>query len=573
MHPEERDERSNLRKVAVIGGGIAGLYTAWRILQDSSTPCRVAVYESLDRTGGRLLSKEIPDLPFRAELGAMRFRRNHHLLAGLIQAMELPVAEFNFPDPMYFLRGRRMSQHELIRGNCASCGGELPFRLRSNEQGRTPAALVLDVIERMVSDLNFPGLHQTRAQRLKRRLETTPLQQLPESAWMDIRNYGRIGDVPLSDLGFWNVLQHYLSNEAYSLVRDALSLESVMGNWNAAEAIPWYVADFSSDELFTIRAGFSELANVLAQRISSHPNGEVHLGAPVRRILHHNWTQSDHAWQLEFEDATDTHANAVVLAVGRSALEKMDIFLTAEGGLDHIPDRWKPRWLANVRSHRLFKIFLVYDSEWWMGDKLPGGDAGRVFTDLPLRQVFYLSPSWMKSHGVEDAGEQIKRPAMILASYSDEHFALFWEPVESSERKHFRVPSGYSNDLLSDDCLATERMVDKVHHQLCVLHGRDVPKPMFGFFADWGRMPFGGGWHTWEVSTQPWKNYRERTVISDGLYLCGEAYSREQGWIEGALKTAECVLHEFGCKQPPSWLRLPNGIDFSEYIGVAPIED
>lgn len=374
------------------------------------------------------------------------------------------------------------------------------------------------------------------------------------------------------ELGFWNVLQHYLSNEAYSLVRDALSLESVMGNWNAAEAIPWYVADFSTDELLTLRTGFSGLAEKLAGEIQSSPRGAVQKEAQIRRILHHEPGTSPRKWQLDLSNGTSVWADCVILATGRAALEKMEIFLSLKGR-DSIPDRWKPEWLQNVRAHRLLKIFLVYDSEWWMGDKLPGGDAGRVFTDLPLRQVYYLSPTWMEKHGDEDAGRESKRPAMILASYSDEHFALFWGPSETSDRKHVRVPTDYPDNLLNDQSLATERMVEKVHHQLCVLHGRDVPKPMFGFFADWGRMPFGGGWHTWEVSTQPWINARERTVIGDGLYLCGEAYSREQGWIEGALKSAECVLHELGVEQPPSWLKLPSGTKFLEYIGVSALDE
>ena len=37
------------------------------------------------------------------------------------------------------------------------------------------------------------------------------------------------------------------------------------------------------------------------------------------------------------------------------------------------------------------------------------------------------------------------------------------------------------------------------------------------------------------------------------LYVCGEAYSHDQGWVEGALDTAEQVVELLGV-QPPSRL-------------------
>ncbi len=38
-------------------------------------------------------------------------------------------------------------------------------------------------------------------------------------------------------------------------------------------------------------------------------------------------------------------------------------------------------------------------------------------------------------------------------------------------------------------------------------------------------------------------------LLSD-LFICGEAYSREQGWVEGALRSAEVVLRELDIKEP-----------------------
>ena len=72
---------------------------------------------------------------------------------------------------------------------------------------------------------------------------------------------------------------------------------------------------------------------------------------------------------------------------------------------------------------------------------------------------------------------------------------------------------------------------------------------------NWGEPPFYGGWHSWDVHTEPWKMVTELRKPFDGinLYICGEAYSMEQGWAEGALKSAEMVLRELNIS-PPDWV-------------------
>ena len=72
--------------VAVIGGGIGGIYTGWRLLtsplaqsrladwQAARGKLRVAVFEGSGRLGGRLLSARSPHMPdTTAEIGGMRY--------------------------------------------------------------------------------------------------------------------------------------------------------------------------------------------------------------------------------------------------------------------------------------------------------------------------------------------------------------------------------------------------------------------------------------------------------------------------------------------------------------------
>ena len=39
---------------------------------------------------------------------------------------------------------------------------------------------------------------------------------------------------------------------------------------------------------------------------------------------------------------------------------------------------------------------------------------------------------------------------------------------------------------------------------------------------------------------------------SNRFFICGEAYSDAQGWVEGALQTADLMLAKFGLSPLPS---------------------
>ena len=62
-------------EIAVVGGGVAGVYSAWR-LQQVKTEARMGLFEYSDRIGGRLYTVTLPGLPHvKAELaGCGTFR-------------------------------------------------------------------------------------------------------------------------------------------------------------------------------------------------------------------------------------------------------------------------------------------------------------------------------------------------------------------------------------------------------------------------------------------------------------------------------------------------------------------
>jgi monoamine oxidase len=49
-----------------------------------------------------------------------------------------------------------------------------------------------------------------------------------------------------------------------------------------------------------------------------------------------------------------------------------------------------------------------------------------------------------------------------------------------------------------------------------------------------------------------------KPVPEHNIFIVGEAYSFGQGWVEGALDTAESTLEEFFGLAQPEWLKLGN---------------
>src|SRR5262249_35543442 len=138
--------------VVVVGGGVSGVYVAWR-LQTADPGRKIAVCEMSERIGGRLYSVTPPGMPpGRAEGGAMRFHSRHVLVSRLIAHLSLIVDRFLTGDTrnLLFLRGRQFTQadwHDPDR---------VPYLLRDDgpikETGKSPLALQRAVIERVAPD-------------------------------------------------------------------------------------------------------------------------------------------------------------------------------------------------------------------------------------------------------------------------------------------------------------------------------------------------------------------------------------------------------------------------------------
>lgn len=100
-------------------------------------------------------------------------------------------------------------------------------------------------------------------------------------------------------------------------------------------------------------------------------------------------------------------------------------------------------------------------------------------------------------------------------------------------------------------------MVKELRNQLQELHKeQEVIPPYVAMFKDWSADPYGGGYHAWESSYPVHQvvPYMRKPSSTEDVFICGEAYSNQQGWVEGAFCVAEKMLQDHLGLGWPNWL-------------------
>lgn len=147
---------------------------------------------------------------------------------------------------------------------------------------------------------------------------------IPASAWHEVKQTACFDGVKLYQQGFSNVLNRVMSNEAYEFIRYAGGFDTILSNWNAADAIPWYLAYFGPDAQYMGSVdGFESVALKLKDEFVK-AGGEVHLNCELRSF--NTCTLADHTTgiELRFFNGSIVRCRRLILAMSRRSLELLD---------------------------------------------------------------------------------------------------------------------------------------------------------------------------------------------------------------------------------------------------------
>ena len=543
--------------VAIIGAGISGVYCGWRLLTGASdgppaapdargrgtraarsrtagqagTP-RVAIFEASPRIGGRLLSVTPPGMPHvPCELGGMRFESIHTLVRSLVEnVFKLPVTQLDVTEQgnIAYLRGRHLRQSQLNDPTA------LPYHLKWGEQGRTPGQLLTEYALNQI----IPGATT---------MTPAKLAEAARTAHFDGR--------PLWQQGLWNVMARVLSAEAYEFGINGMGYDSLVSNWNAADGVPFMLADFASTVTYwKLKDGYEQLPLQLARQFTQR-GGALHLSTPLRAFDSARLSDGTRGVILHFDGVRKpVYARKLVLAIPPRSFE----LLEPVGPLLDPSNSTFPVLLDAVNRIPLFKLFLCYHTPWW---EISGVTTGRSVTDLPIRQTYYWGVE-----GRQPGADPTNTNSVLLASYNDNRWVDFWaglrhsnEPVYEGRPNPHAPASKGSADWRH--YRAPRALVLEAHRQLMELHGvTDAPLPYEAVYRDWMEDPYGAGVHFWSVHQRSAEVIPKvlHPVEGQPIYVTNEAWSHQQGWAEGSLQTTEQLLQKHFQLAAPGWITTPS---------------
>jgi lysine 2-monooxygenase len=506
--------------VAVIGGGIGGLYAAWRLLEHvapNSRPPRVALFEAGERLGGRLYSVTPSVTPhLHAEMGGMRYGSDHPLVTALVERFALPSAPFGGGDEhnLLYLRGVRLTRAEV-----EARSPRLPYELPPAYQGLLPSESLGPLIQTLLGDTT--GL--TAAQVLDRVRDAT------------------VFGSPLVDWDLVTLMDRMLPRSVVEYMEEGRGY-AVRGNLDHSAGM---ITDLlGTPPVPTYRHlvdGYQALPLALADAFTT-AGGRIEMGARLQR-LDRIAGSSALGLVIERGDSLRTvRAGRVILALPRRALELLDqqTFLFDRAAFRSA--------LRTVDGISISRMFLTFDRTWW---EPLGVSSGFSVTDLPIRQCMYFG-----TEGDQPGADPSNRSAMMLATYTHGLTAAYWQLLMDNPPLPGTGDPYPSQGDVPADIVASRTMVEAARQQIADVHGIDVPAPTWAAYIDWARDPFGGGVHSWNVGARMWDvaPFMRRPVPDAEVFICGEAWSVAQGWVEGALQTTEHVLQDHLGLRRPAWL-------------------
>jgi monoamine oxidase len=530
--------------IVIVGAGVAGLYCAYRLLKDKPEQ-NVVVFDLLNRVGGRLDTDLVrikgPDdkiVEVKEEEGGMRFNQSMGELLALIHdlGMDDQIVPFGMGDDnnYFHIRGRSFSVAESKQNNNA-IWKEL-YNLQPNEQNKSPVDIITEIYHYLV-DCNG---------------EKAP-DNPTEEFWQRFRLDFKFQDIPLNEWGLWALYRAYgLSEECIAMCADTVGFSGPFYSLVSAGEAFQILEDFPANPIFsTLKFGFGSLTKMLKKKIEAL-GGSIFLSTPVTSL-----DRNRKGFSIEVKHGKGQariSSPRVILAIPATALQKLQ---AASPALNEEKNPQAARLAASLKSvvpMRLCKVNLYYEQAWWRdgSGKPPQVKDGGSFTNLPLGSVYAFDPL--------ESGEATGPAALTI--YCDYTKTDFWETLQAIGPK-FTSPLQKEHDRARPQVMfpASQALVAEATRQIAELFQvSSVPAPVLTSFRLWsGEHQFGYAYHQWARFANDRKVIKTIASPVENLYICNEAFSDDQGWANGSLRSANRVLKVY-FKIPPL-PPAPNGND------------
>jgi monoamine oxidase len=519
-------------EVAVIGGGLSGLVTAYELMRMGLRP---VVYEA-DRIGGRLRTERLPGAPADvvAEMGAMRFPPTSTSFWHYADGMGLRTNAF--PNPL----------SAATPSTVVDLKGESHYATHLDD---------LPEVYRDVArawDQTLESVEHTRMQKAIRERDTATQKEIWNRLVEKLDDqtfYGFLCESPgfssfrkrevFGQVGFgtggWDT---DFPNSILEILRVTYTGadDDHMGIVGGVDQLPKRLWEDAPDKLVHWTQGTS---------LASLHGGEPR---PAVTALRRTAAKGDPAGNITVTDSsgsTRTYPTAVFTAQSWMMLSKIDC------DDDLLPI---DHWTAIERTHYMesSKLFVPVDRAFWRDrDPETGRDVmSMTLTDRMTRGTYLLE------------GEDPDGPAAICMSYTWCDDSLKWLPLSANERLEVMLAS--LGKIYPDLDVRSHITGDPI-----TVSWEDEPYFMGAFKAN---LP---GHYRYQRRLFTHFHQEDLAERHRGLFLAGDDVSWTAGWAEGAVQTALNavwgVMHHFGGRTDPT--NPGPGDVFDELAPVALPED
>lgn len=527
--------KNTSREIVVVGGGIAGLYCSYHLARNG---WRVKLYEATDRFGGRIYTWPIDkERELWADLGAMRIEpdlqvrlgRLLHELGSRDMADDKDNARegdlIGFPEytsqgkraPKFKFKNSEEKQQETILGHFKLAMQRICPRLESVPWSPR-AKKQFDALRKSAKGNSFGTCSETALQEWAASLSDADYDQLRQVATYE--------GTPLWKIGLWNLLSDVLEHMAVIRIRDwGTFFHIIPENPNSVEwLIVWLKGLVLGEKLRTVKGGMERIIDKLLRELQS-PSRQGQVSLERGKKLTGMTALKNGGVRLVFEDVASgrqsrVESGEVILALPKRPLEHLRGDLPPQIG----------EKLDAVIGFPLVKCFFLCDYKWWGGPRRPNDYAEVV----PTRELWY----WPN-----DAESKVL--VMVYADRPAVNFWLNYLPVDGAGCKlESWGRRGETNDRLERKFVKylQDNGATKFSHHNLIDYG----------MIDWSQEPYGAGCHVWRPGAQSWQvkqAFKAFSLTGTGrknIHICGEAFSDYQGFIEGALSSADDVLASLG---------------------------
>ncbi|XP_048242866.1 aplysianin-A-like [Haliotis rufescens] len=505
--------------IAVIGGGIGGAYTGWR-LRDRGLS--ISVFEYSDRVGGRLFTAELPVAPGTyLDLGGMRFRG---------------------------------SAHTILTRTATELGLKIiPFPLRYGNADET----IWNIFNKNLIFFNNSTMYPS-----------------PD----DLYKIKTVDGTLLYKMSLDNVYGRFASREAYRYLSETGGWATTVGSHGALNgptiSLSYPVTTGPPEEINAIDGGMGKVPLTLMEKfLNTSTSHKLHLNHQLMKIekrqaggynLGFRKTQTTDGIttpvqvsvlpvepcesSTEFIESggwiltlTYTSANApdvfrggnmgnkevticarrVVLAVQQRCIQEIDIPVFKNN-----PDIVKN--IDSLVGIPAGRIYLAYNTKWW---KTGNPDITHTKSDLPNRQTY----DW--STGTNNV-------SIIMASYHDGDLVHYWR-----ELSQFGTPIPGSLPGVNAVTDVVKKRVEKYLSAIYNVSQSDIPEAVGGAMMLWDKYPFQAAWGDFKPGFDDRKvrDMLYKPSASDEIYLVTNSWApgNLQGWSEGTLIAVDAVINRY----------------------------